>query len=169
MTPFGHLSVSYIPHKTFRNISLPALLIGGLSPDLDFLFIFFDWFNQVHRVVTHNLFFAALISLSGMFFAAKGRRRAVVSSLLLGMLLHLLADSCMDNNPTNGIGLALFWPLSGEFYSPFNLLHVSERSAGWRDPLRMFSSLMPVVVYEVPLYLLAGLIFFRSRKRQRHS
>ena len=169
MTPFGHLSVSYIPHKTFRNISLPALLIGGVLPDFDFLFIFFDWFNQAHRVVTHNIFFVALISLSGMFFAAKGRRKAVVSSLFMGMILHLLVDSCMDNNPTNGIGLALFWPLSGEYYSPFNLLHASERSVGWRDPVRMLRSLVPVMVYELPLYLLAGFLFFRERKRQRPS
>ena len=165
MTPFGHLSISYISAKPFRNISLPAVIIGGAAPDFDFLFIFFDWFNQIHRIVTHNLFFIVLVSISGLFFADKGRGKVVMSSLFLGGILHLLIDSCMDNNPTNGIGLALFWPFSGEIYSPFNLLHVPEKTVGWNDPFKMFRSLIPVILYELPFYLTALFLFFKKAEK----
>lgn len=166
MTPFGHLSASYISGKPFRFISLPAILIGGASPDLDFLFIFFDWFNRIHRIVTHNLLFVVLVAVAGMFLAASGRRKTVLFSILLGGMLHLFIDSFMDNNPTNGIGLALFWPFSSEIYSPFNLLQVSENTAGWRDPAGMFRSLVPVMLYELPLYLTALFMFSRQVKKQ---
>ena len=110
MTPIGHLAVSYISGKSIKNISLPAIIIGGVLPDIDFLFILFDWFNQYHRVITHNLFFIILAAFTGAVLVSGNQRKIVAVSILLGGISHLLIDSCMDANPTNGTGIALLWP-----------------------------------------------------------
>lgn len=166
MTPLGHLSVSYITGKSLKNISLPAVVIGGMLPDIDFLFIFFDWFNNIHRVVSHNLLFIICIALSGALFSSRDRWKAVGLGLFLGGCIHLLIDSCMDNNPTNGIGLALLWPFYDEFFSPFNILHLSQNRAGWNDPVRMFVSIIPNMIYEVPFYAVS-LVLYARRNRKR--
>ena len=164
MTPIGHLSVSYITGKSYRNISLPAIIIGGVLPDFDFVFLFFSWFNQVHRVITHNLFFLILGSLFAALFAAKGRKQGVGFSLFLGGSLHLLIDSFMDNNPTNGIGLALLWPFNDELFSPFNLFHASLNAPGWNEPVKMIKTLIPGMLYEVPFYVISLFLLFKRKK-----
>ncbi len=145
-----------------KSISLPALLIGAILPDLDFIFIFFEWFNQAHRVVTHNLSFICLASLAGFIASPGNRKKGVSLGLLAGGLSHLLIDSVMDNSPSNGIGLALFWPFSNEFFSPFNILEVQNKF-GWDEPLKMLRSLLPTMLYELPFYL-AALFLFLKRK-----
>lgn len=163
MTPLGHLTVTYVTGKSVRNISLTALMIGGILPDIDFLFLFFEWFNQVHRVVTHNLFFILLASLIAALFADKDRKQVVGLSLFLGGVLHLTIDSFMDNNPTNGMGIALLWPLSDNFFSPFNLLHVSSNTHGWNKPSTMIRTLIPGLLYEVPFYIVSVFLFLKKR------
>ncbi len=164
MTPFGHLSVSYISGKSIKNISLPAIIIGGVLPDIDFLFIFFDWFNQYHRVVTHNLFFIALVALIGSFLVSGNQRKIVAMSILLGGFSHLFIDSCMDANPTNGTGIALLWPLYKEFFAPFNILSPSGNKAGWGDPAKMIMPVLIAILYERPFYLRSGFLFFRKKR-----
>jgi len=162
MTPAGHLSVSYISGRSIKNISLSAVLIGAVMPDLDFVFIFFDWFNQVHRVLTHNLIFVLFFSITGFLAAPKERKKAVCLGLFTGGILHLLIDSVMDNNPSNGIGIAFLWPISNDFFSPFNLLEVQHKF-GWNEPFKMFRSLLPTMLYEVPFYLAALFLFLRQK------
>jgi len=169
MTPIGHLTVSYITGKSVRYLSLTALITGGILPDIDFLFLFFDWFNQVHRVVTHNLLFILFASLLAASLAHKGRKQATGFSLFLGGILHLLIDSVMDNNPTNGIGIALLWPLSDSFFSPFNLFHASLNAPGWSEPVKMFRTLLPSLVYEIPFYIASLLLFLKSNKSKPYS
>ncbi|RJR18990.1 MAG: metal-dependent hydrolase [Nitrospiraceae bacterium] len=164
MTPLGHLTVSYITGRSARYLSLPAVIIGGILPDIDFLFLFSDWFNQVHRVVTHNLLFILLASLLAAVLADKGRKQVTGLSLLLGGITHLMIDSFMDNNPTNGIGIALLWPLSDSFFSPFNLFHASLNAPGWKEPVKMFRTLVPGLVYEIPFYIASLLLFLKSKK-----
>lgn len=163
MTPLGHLSVSYIAGKSYDRISLPAVMLGGVLPDFDFIFLFFDWFNQVHRVISHNLLFIILASLLSAVFAIKGRKQVIGCSLLLGGFLHLLIDSCMDNNPSNGIGIALMWPFSDAFYSPFNLLQSRLNTFGWNEPLKMIKALIPVMVYEIPFYVISCFLIFKKQ------
>jgi len=163
MTPIGHLSVSYISGKTLNRVSLTAVIIGGILPDIDFIFILFDFFNQVHRVITHNIFFIVLAAVCGMLLASRSRKESVGLGLLMGGALHLFIDSCMDNNPSNGVGIALLWPLSREFYSPFNILSFSAGSLGWNDPLKMLMTLIPNMLFEVPFYLIAMAIFLKKR------
>jgi len=174
MTPLGHISSSYIAGAYFRRnaagqAALPALIIGGVLPDMDFLFFLFDWFNRVHRVITHNLLFVVSAALIGMVFFGKESRKTAALCLAAGGLLHLAIDACMDNNPTNGIGIAFLWPFSDGFYSPFNLLTPNTRGIGWDQPFRMVRLMMPLLLYEVPLYVLALSILFRRTHRSRNS
>ena len=133
-------------------------------PDFDFLFLFFDWFNSVHRVVTHNLIFIITASLLTMAFAVKGSKQVVGLSLFLGGTLHLMIDSCMDNNPSNGIGIALLWPLSDNFFSPFNLFNASLNAPGWNEPSRMIRGLIPGMLYEVPFYIVSMFLFLKQKR-----
>ncbi|MEW6601554.1 MAG: metal-dependent hydrolase [Nitrospirota bacterium] len=165
MSPIGHLTISYVSSRTFfRNLSLTALLVGGVLPDIDFLFLFFKWFNQAHRVVSHNLLFILTASLFAAAVSDKGQKKAAGLSLLAGGMLHLMIDSVMDINPTNGIGIALFWPFSDKFFSPFNILNPSLNLAGWSNPMGMVRTLIPGLLYEIPFYIIAAILFFRQKR-----
>lgn len=144
---------------------MSAIIIGGILPDLDFIFIFFEWFNQVHRVITHNILFVCLVSIAGLLAAPKDRKKAVCAGLFIGGIMHLFVDSVMDNNPSNGIGLALFWPFNNEFFSPFNILEVQHKF-GWDEPLKMFRALLPTMFYELPFYLAAIFLFLKRKAGQ---
>jgi len=176
MTPFGHASVSFLAgacffRKSYRDTASVALILGGILPDMDFLFFLFDWFNRVHRVISHNLLFIASAALIGSLLSWKGNKKIVAFSLFAGGLLHLAIDSCLDNNPSNGIGIALYWPFSDTRFSPFNLLNVNEAGIVWNQPiLKMVRLMMPLFLYETPLYFLSALLFFRQRQhRQNHA
>jgi membrane-bound metal-dependent hydrolase YbcI (DUF457 family) len=164
MTPAGHLSVSYISGRLLNRAYLLPVIIGGLLPDIDFFFIFFKWFNQVHRIITHNLLFIIFVALIGSLFVRKDRV-TVALSLLLGGFLHLLIDSCMDNNPSNGIGIALLWPFYGELFSPFNVFHDARINFGWDEPVRMFKAILPLMIYEAFLYIIAIALFLKRKER----
>ena len=164
MTPAGHFSASYITGKSSNYFSLPAIIIGGVLPDIDFIFLFFDWFNQVHRLTSHNLLFIILASLIAAAFASGGRRVTIGLSLFMGAFMHLMFDSVMDNNPSNGLGIALLWPFSAKFFSPFNLLELSASPSGWKEPLNMIKTLVPGLLYEVPLYVMAAFLYFKKTK-----
>ena len=116
MSPPGHAAVSYLLGRGAPWLSLPAVMVGGLLPDIDFLLLPFPWFNQIHRVATHNLWFVLIGACVGAGISQGRRRGPVFGGMLLGGLLHLLVDATMDSNPTNGIGVALFWPLSDRCY-----------------------------------------------------
>lgn len=168
MTPAGHVSVSFIAGSWLfrgqrRNTVIPALIIGGIAPDMDFLFFLFDWFNKVHRVISHNLLFITVVALVGAVISGREKWMAAASGLFIGGLLHLAIDSCLDNNPTNGIGIAFFWPFLEGLYSPFNLLTANDAGIGWDQPGKMLGLMMPLVLYEIPLYLIAAFLLFRQR------
>ncbi|UCH44530.1 MAG: metal-dependent hydrolase [Nitrospiraceae bacterium] len=164
MTPIGHISVSHIFGKSMRNISLPSIIIGGLLPDIDFAFIFFDWFNQYHHVITHNLLFISFAALVGAVVASGKLKKRIGISLLLGSLLHLAIDSFLDNNPSNGIGVALLWPFYGELFSPFNLLTPSGIENGWSEPMKMIRPMLFVMLYELPFYAISVFVLLRENR-----
>src|SRR5215471_10447848 len=102
MTPVGHAAVSFLAGKYFR-LSMTALIVGGIAPDLDFLLLPFAGFNMWHRVITHNVFFVLVVA--GLLACAAGKERARVAlAAVFGGGLHLLVDSMLDSNPSNGIG-----------------------------------------------------------------
>jgi len=164
MTPLGHLSVSYLSARSISGASIPAIIIGGFLPDLDFLFIYADWFNKYHHVTTHNVFYIGIAALVAYVIAEKQNKIIVALSLLFGGLLHFLIDSCMDLNSSNGVGVTLLWPLYEGHFSPFNILTDSGVKAGWSEPLKMVKPMMIVVLYELPLYVLSAIVFLKSKR-----
>jgi membrane-bound metal-dependent hydrolase YbcI (DUF457 family) len=174
MTPLGHLSVSYvsgsiIESRLQRHIALPAVIIGGILPDVDFIFIFFDWFNTVHRVISHNLLFISAIAFTGSLLCLKENKKAVAIGLFTGGILHLAIDSFLDNNPTNGIGIAFLWPFFDNLLSPFNLLNENEAGIGWDQPLKMIRLMIPLILYEAPLYVIAAFLFVNQGLHRQKS
>lgn len=168
MTPIGHLSISFLASRTNRRIVLAAVVIGGLLPDFDYIFVLFPWFNQMHRLVTHNLSFVVLAAVAGWLFSSAGMRQRVAGSLLLGGMLHLLVDACMDANPSNGIGVALLWPFSGRFFCPVNLLGGMQNPHGWAVPAEQIRVLLRGMVFEVPFYT-AGVAMMWVWKKKREA
>jgi hypothetical protein len=134
MKPLGHLSISYMLAKGLPDLSAPALLAGGVAPDLDFVLIFFPWFGKIHRVITHNLFFVLGAGLAGAALAPRGRRSAVGLGLGLGALVHLLVDGDMFPNAEPGDGVALFYPLDERMVSRFRFTGPRGDPQGWKEP-----------------------------------
>jgi len=166
MTPLGHLPISCLASRTNRRMVLAAVVISGLLPDVDYIFVLFPWFNQMHRVVTHNLGFVALAAAAGWFFSAPGMRQRVAGSMLLGGMLHLLVDACMDSNPSNGIGVALLWPFSMRFFCPVNLLAGMQNQHGWAAPAEQIRVLLRGMIFEVPLYAVAVVMLVWKKRRE---
>ncbi|MCB1877857.1 MAG: metal-dependent hydrolase [Chromatiales bacterium] len=162
MTPLGHGAVGYLlGEKRSRPIAL-ALLVGAVLPDVDFAFLAMDGFNELHRGVTHSLGFAVIAALAaGIAVHNRGAGFAVG----LGVLSHLLIDSALDSNPSNGIGVAWLWPITDTVWSPFNLLSAEQNNPGWADPLTMMKHAAPALLYEIPLWLLATALWVRRRQR----
>ena len=141
-----------------------AILLGGILPDADFLLLPFPFFNQVHRVITHNLLFLAVSALA-VAFLAKDRRGAVAIGIIFGGILHLLVDACMDANPSNGIGVAILWPFYDGYFSPFNLMTPSgNNTEGWGNPLNMIKGAWRSLRWEIPFFLAALIVFIKTRK-----
>ncbi len=164
MTPLGHLSTSYLSARSISGASVTAVIIGGFLPDLDFLFIYFDWFNKYHHVTTHNVFYIGIAAFIAYGIADNKNKLIVALSLFFGGILHLFIDSCMDNNLTNGVGVTLLWPLYEGHFSPFNLLTDSGVMAGWGEPLKMVKPMMIVVMYEIPLYIASVILLLKSKR-----
>lgn len=162
MTVFGHGSVSYISARLTPGAIIPACVIGGIIPDIDFIFILFPFFNEIHRVITHNLFFVMITSGLICLFFPKKKIKAWLCAFVCGML-HLLVDSMLDQNPTNGIGIALFWPLSNEMYCPINLVAIDHHSEGWSNLWRSLQIMWTVMLYEVPFYVLAAWLWYYQK------
>lgn len=99
-------TIANIKHLEKRDRGLVTL--AGIIPDIDaagffIILIFGDkewawrWHFQYHHVLTHNLFFAFLISL-GTFFIARQRLLAAIFSYS-SFHLHLLGDLIGSRGP----------------------------------------------------------------------
>ncbi len=162
MTPAGHLALSWLAGRPLPAAARPWLVAGGLAPDADFALVLMDGFNGLHRGATHSLAFAALLGVAAALLA-RGRRRAAGVAAAAGALIHLQLDAVLDGNATNGVGVALLWPFSGWMYSPVNLLATG--CPGWDRPAAALACAGPGLLWELPVLLLAGLLFLRSRRR----
>jgi membrane-bound metal-dependent hydrolase YbcI (DUF457 family) len=171
VTPLGHAGVGVVLAHADRRLWLPALVLGAMLPDIDFALVWAPQFNAWHRVVTHNLLFVALTSVAlGLLLARRtGRAPALpMLALALGGLSHLAIDACMDANASNGIGVALLWPLSPVMVSPFNLLTPQAGGPGWSDPVAAARAALPGVLWELPGIAL-GAVLLRRRLRHRRA
>lgn len=164
MTPAGHASVAYIVGSGMPWLSVSAVIAGGLLPDIDYIFYLYPWFSSIHRVLTHNIFFVLAVSLPGLLLVKPGMKARVFMSLLLGGVLHLLADACLDNNPRNGIGVAILWPLSDAFFSPFNLLDPRVTAAWWPGLLPRRMNVLVRLAWDLP-FILAAMVMLHGKRR----
>ena len=164
MTPLGHASISYLLSRVTTRLSLAALLLGGLLPDIDYLFVFAPWFNVIHRAVTHNLLFVFLTAAIGFFITPKDRRISIFIGLALGGVFHLFADSIIDSNPSNGIGVAIFWPFhSGYYFSPLNLVNLYSSIDLRQEHNISIRGVLLSIPWETPLYVGAALLLWKRR------
>jgi membrane-bound metal-dependent hydrolase YbcI (DUF457 family) len=143
---------------------MAAIVVGGLAPDLDLLLLPFAVFNAFHRTASHSLVFVALVAVTCMVFTRQ-RREAVLAGAALGGLLHLLVDSMMDTNPTNGIGVALFWPFSNATFSPFNAAFTT--CPGWGDLGAAAFCNLAILAWEAPLWVASLWIAWRQKACSR--
>lgn len=188
MTPLGHAATGYLAgHALHRatgwrlagRLIVAATVVGALLPDVDWVLFCVpglrSTFNAVHRVVTHNLLFAAMAAVLGAWAArrwAPGAEKGVAAGLGLGVLVHILADSMFDANPSNGLGVAWLWPFDARCYSPFNLALTlpaevlpSETVSGWENPWPLLRATLWVALWELPWVAAATAVFIRSRAR----
>jgi len=164
MTPAGHLAVSYSLGKFSKRLVIPALLIGGLAPDIDFILLPFKFFNRYHRVITHNLLFILFVAFIILLFFKKQDKLRVFFSAFIGGLVHLSIDSVLDNNPANGIGIAWFWPFVKDIYAPFNLISPDKFVAeGWNNLHAMVKGYFRLLLIEIPFILLALFLFTKDK------
>ncbi len=170
MTPLGHVSISYICGKTIKRFSLFGLMAGAIIPDLDWLLYPFDFFNKIHRVFSHNIFFTILLAFIGFLLAKRGNKIPVMLGLFFGMLLHIFFDSIIDTNPSNGIGVAWFWPLSERHYAPFNLAGKSlVHGLNWNTGFIEIAKVsMKYFLFEIPFILIFSLLVLRDI-RNKHK
>ena len=166
MTPLGHAAVSYVLGRSIPRWPMWGFLIGGVLPDIDFLLLSLESFNDFHRTATHNVFFVSLIAIVGAACLI-GRpirdRLTFAAAALIAGGLHLLIDSFMDANGSNGIGVAILWPLAGGMFSPFNLLDPAIMGEGWSDIGGGFRALRHELPWEAPFYLVAVVLLVQSR------
>lgn len=165
MTPLGHLSISYLSGKAIPKISMTGIIIGGIAPDLDWLLYPFPFFNDIHRVISHNVFFALLIALIGFLIVKKKHQLPVTLGLLLGIILHIFFDSIIDTNPSNGIGTAWFWPVVDKNYAPFNIASNSvTHGLSWNGDFWELSGIgLKYFLVEVPFLLIAFYVLRKDR------
>ncbi|MCG8638055.1 MAG: metal-dependent hydrolase [Desulfobacterales bacterium] len=169
MTPAGHASVAYLAGTFLKRLPLSAILLGGVLPDIDFILLFWEGFNAVHRVWTHNLLFIILMGVIVSSRAGAGRRMIFFMGMTVGGLLHLIVDACLDNNPGNGIGIPFFWPFLDTFFSPVNLSLSNTGSAGWEQPLEMARHAVGGLLVELPFFLVCAWVFFRKKARRENN
>jgi membrane-bound metal-dependent hydrolase YbcI (DUF457 family) len=122
---FGHIIGAWLVGKlieltTKKKISKNTwffLILGGILPDADFVLQFVFDIN-VHRGITHSIFFAILISVIvySVFRLIKDRKASNYALFLaLGILTHIFLDFL---SPT---GVPLLWPYTKMFIPQLSL------------------------------------------------
>lgn len=162
MTPIGHASISIILWKFLNKLPLIPFIVGGILPDIDFIFVFFTWFNSIHRVYTHNILFVLITGLL-CFLWKNDNFKNIFIAIIIGGFAHLFIDSILDSNPSNGIGIALLFPLSSEVYSPFNLIPQSNFTNAWDINNGKFANSLFSIIIEIPFWVVATYIYLKNK------
>lgn len=155
LTPL-HTAVAYLLNRWQRKLSLPALIVSTMAPDLEIPFVYFATGGLYNRLVLHSLLGAAVLGtlvsvlltvfayplvVSFVFKLDKEEvkkkcsfSRMLVLCCLVGTLSHVLIDSLHhDFNP-------LLYPFSSESFNVFMLKN------DFASPSVLVSSLMLVLL-----------------------
>jgi inner membrane protein len=123
---FGHIGITiafvFIVFYFFKgNVDYRFVIVGSILPDIIDKplgqIIFYSVF-QNGRIISHTLFFVAVLTLIGIYVERRYRSTAV-EFLALGALIHLVLDQ-MWNTPQT-----LFWPLLGWAFPTVDLENYS--------------------------------------------
>ncbi len=170
MTPLGHASVSYLFGRALPWWPMAGFVIGGVAPDIDFALLPLESFNSLHRLATHNVFFVlgvGVISAACLFRRPRRHLARFAVATIIAGLLHLFIDAVMDSNGSNGVGVAIFWPLSDRMFSPFNLLDPTAMGEGWSDFPRAARVALWALLLEFPLMAVALALAHRQWRQRR--
>ncbi len=163
MTPIGHASISVLIGNRMKKKYFWVLLTGSLIPDIDFILMPLKTYNAIHRHFTHNLFFIFFVGIV-MLIVIRSADYKMLLLFLAGGVMHLLIDSILDANPSNGTGVPLFWPVSDFYYSPFNLFKNYKIRYTWDQPLKFLFSLWKLYLIEL---LFSGCAILVCLKRNK--
>lgn len=157
LTPF-HYSLAYVIHKFNKKLSLPALVVGSMFPDLEVPAIVLVFGNQIpHHLLLHSLVGAATIgtilsaaftvliypSLTSRLFRIDKHKveetcrlsTRLVFSALLGNMSHVLLDLTTHTNTP------VLWPfLPSDALSPVPLVF-----GGVGNAIRVIHALMMIL------------------------
>lgn len=158
MTPLGHGATAIMLAALDKRLPPRAVLIGALIPDIDFLAALFGRMNEWHRGATHSLAFVATAAVLAML--PSGPRLVRGIAMAVGVLSHLLVDSMLDTNASNGIGVPFFWPVIKTSFAPVSL--ISADCAGWENWQSQLACSWTSLVLETPAWLIAATILSRS-------
>ncbi len=122
---FGHIIGAWLVGKsielaTKRKISKNTwffLILGGILPDIDFLFQFI-FKTSLHRGITHSIFFAIFVPMFvySIFNWIKDKKALNYSLFLtIGILTHIFLDF------PSLIGVPLLWPYAKMFIPNLSL------------------------------------------------
>jgi len=111
-------------------ISAPLLAAGvvaAMLPDADVLAFalhipYADSFG--HRGASHSILFAALLAVLAALLRTRLRANAVQAAVFVG--ISALSHPLLDAFTSGGLGVALWWPWSGErLFAPWRPIRVS--------------------------------------------
>ena len=165
MTPVGHVSLAYLGGAFFKKLPVPALIIGALLPDIDFMFVFFPWFDSIHRSVTHSLLF--ILAGSGVItLLPRVKNKKYFFWGIISWQRPAPACRFDDGRQSgNGMGIQLFWPFLDYYFMPFNLIGGFGSGPGWKQPLEQLKYSLPALLIETPLAIAALIVFWRRKRK----
>jgi LexA-binding, inner membrane-associated putative hydrolase len=122
----------------------------------------FHEFNGWHRVITHNVFYVLAVA-AVCAAVARNEKGKQALAVIIGGLMHLGLDSMLDSNPSNGIGVAFFWPLVA---TPMSLVNLAPLNcpAGWSNVWQMVSCSWLVLLFELPFWIIAAIVIFHYKR-----
>ena len=125
MTLGAHIMMSWLTANTVKWSRRERLIVGwaGLSPDLDGLFILYDFYQKFlgyhtnlyvkyHHTFGHNIFYAIVISVIAAFLAKQKRLLCGVLTFI-ALHLHYITDLLGSAGPYNSLWpIYYFYPVS---------------------------------------------------------
>lgn len=160
MTPLGHTSVGFISGSKIKSLSMGMLIFGSLFPDFDFVFYFLANFNQFHRTFSHSILFFILVSIIVYIFSNVKKKKINAVSFLIGASLHVVIDACLDSNPSNGLGVMMFWPISKEYIYFLSPLGLEIDRGSWNNGVSFLkNNFIYILMVELPFWMYALILY----------
>jgi membrane-bound metal-dependent hydrolase YbcI (DUF457 family) len=151
MFPFGHLIIAWLvglgiqklAKVNISRLGWGLLLLGGLLPDVDYLFDFILG-NVTHRMFTHSLLFV-LVGFFVIYFILRNFDLEKEAYFLpIGIFIHILVD--LLTYP----GALLFWPLGTWFW----FFGIANKGIIYTSASSVFAAKSFFVLFDVALGLI---------------